>query len=96
MVAAAMPVIMENNKTTITILGVGVNRHFNYSRYFSMVPVGPDGVKAFSSGFFQLAAAQRPKPQTLAILAADAEFAKTSADGARENAAEYGFKIVYD
>ena len=96
MVAAAMPVIMENNKTTITILGVGVNRHFNYSRYFSMVPVGPEGVKAFSSGFFQLAAAQRPKPQTLAILAADAEFAKTSADGARENAAEYGFKIVYD
>ena len=68
MVAAAMPMIMENNKTTITILGVGVNRHFNYSRYFSMVPVGPDGVKAFSSGFFQLAAAQRPKPQTLAIL----------------------------
>src|SRR5271167_1031784 len=35
MVAAAMPVIMENNKTTVTILGVGVNRHFNYSRYFS-------------------------------------------------------------
>ena len=26
MVAAAMPVIMENNKTTVTILGVGVNR----------------------------------------------------------------------
>ena len=86
MVAAAMPVIMENNKTTITILGVGVNRHFNYSRYFSMVPVGPEGVKAFSKGFFELAAAQQPKPQTVAILAADAEFATTSADGARENA----------
>jgi branched-chain amino acid transport system substrate-binding protein len=96
MVAAAMPVIMENNKTTITILGVGVNRHFNYSRYFSMVPVGPEGVKAFSEGFFELAAAQQPKPQTVAILAADAEFATTSADGARENAREYGFKIVYD
>jgi branched-chain amino acid transport system substrate-binding protein len=96
MVAAAMPVIMENNKTTIGILGVGVNRHFNYSRYFSMIPIGPDGVKAFSRGFFDLAAAQQPKPQTLAILAADAEFASTSADGARENAAAYGFKIVYD
>src|SRR6478752_799273 len=39
MVAPAIPVIMENNKTTVTILGVGVNRHFNYARYFSMVPV---------------------------------------------------------
>jgi branched-chain amino acid transport system substrate-binding protein len=96
MVAAAMPVIMENNKTTISILGVAVNRHFNYPRYFSMIPIGPEGVKAFSRGFFELAAAQQPKPQTLAILAADAEFATTSADGARENAAEYGFKIVYD
>jgi branched-chain amino acid transport system substrate-binding protein len=96
MVAAAMPVIMENNKTTITIFGVGVNRHFNYGRYFSMVPVGPEGVKAFSKGFFELAAAQQPKPQTVAMLSADAEFAKTSADGARENAATYGFKIVYD
>ena len=96
MVAAAMPVIMENNKTTVTILGVGVNRHFNYGRYFSMVPVGPEGVKAFSRGFFELAAAQQPKPQTVAMLSADAEFAKTSADGARENAAAYGFKIVYD
>jgi branched-chain amino acid transport system substrate-binding protein len=96
MVAAAMPVIMENNKTTISILGVVVNRHFNYPRYFSMIPIGPEGLKAFSRGFFELAAAQQPKPQTLAILAADAEFATTSADGARENAAEYGFKIVYD
>jgi len=78
-----MPVIMENNKTTITIFGVGVNRHFNYGRYFSMVPVGPEGVKAFSKGFFELAAAQQPKPQTVAMLSADAEFAKTSADGAR-------------
>src|ERR1700722_12631485 len=96
MVAAAMPVIMENNKTTVTILGVGVNRHFNYARYFSMVPVGPEGVKASSKGFFELAAAQQPKPQTVAMLSADAEFAKTSADGARENAAAYSFKIVYD
>jgi branched-chain amino acid transport system substrate-binding protein len=87
---------MENNKTTVTILGVGVNRHFNYARYFSMVPVGPEGVKAFSKGFFELAAAQQPKPQTVAMLSADAEFAKTSADGARENAAANGFKIVYD
>jgi branched-chain amino acid transport system substrate-binding protein len=96
MAAAAMPVIVENNKVTITMLAVSVNRHFDYSKYFSMQPLGPDGVKAFSKGFFDLAAAQTPKPQTVAILSADAEFAKTSADGARENATAGGFKIVYD
>jgi branched-chain amino acid transport system substrate-binding protein len=96
MAAAAVPVIMQNNMATVSMLAVGVNRHFNYSRYFDMIPVGPDGIKAFSQGFFELAAAQQPKPQTVAIVAADAEFAKTSADGAKENAAANGFKIVYD
>jgi branched-chain amino acid transport system substrate-binding protein len=96
MAAAAMPTITQNNKTTITMLAIGVNSHFNYDRYFSMVPVGPEGVKAFSRGFFELAAAQNPKPKTVALLAADAEFAKTASDGARENAKAMGFDIVYD
>ncbi len=96
MAAPAVPVIMQHNMTTISILAIGVNRHFHYGRYFDMIPVGPEGTKAFSRGFFELAAAQKPKPETVAILAADAEFSKTSADGARANAPEYGFKIVYD
>jgi branched-chain amino acid transport system substrate-binding protein len=96
MAAPAMPVIIAAGKTTISILAIGVNRHFNYPNYFSMVPVGPEGVKAFSRGFFELAAEQRPKPQTLALIAADAEFARTAADGARENAQALGFKIIYD
>jgi len=96
MAAPAMPVIIANGKTTISMLAIGVNAHFNYSKYFSMVPVGPEGVKAFSRGFFELAAGQNPKPQTLALLAADAEFARTASDGARENAQALGFKIVYD
>jgi branched-chain amino acid transport system substrate-binding protein len=96
MAAAAMPAIMQNNKTTISMLAIGVNSHFNYKRYFSMVPVGPEGVKAFSRGFFELAAAQKPKPKTVALLAADAEFAKTASDGARENAKATGFEIIYD
>src|SRR6201987_4462533 len=96
MAAAAMPVIMQHNMTTISILAIDVNRHFHYARYFDMIPVGPEGTKAFSRGFFVLAAAQKPKPQTVAIVAADAEFSKTSADGARENAKTEDFKIVYD
>jgi branched-chain amino acid transport system substrate-binding protein len=96
MAAAAMPVIMDNGKVTIGILSVDINQHFNYPKYFSMEPLGPDGVKGFSAGFFELAAAQTPKPQTVAILSADAEFARTSADGARENANLHGLKIVFD
>ncbi|HXX04157.1 MAG TPA: amino acid ABC transporter substrate-binding protein [Xanthobacteraceae bacterium] len=96
MAAAAMPVIVENNKLTVSLMAVSINRHFNYQRYFSMLSLGPDGVRAFSKGFFDLAAEQKPKPETVAMLSGDAEFARTSADGARANAAANGFKIVYD
>ncbi len=96
MAAPAMPVIMQAGKTTISMLAIGVNRHFDYDRYFSMVPVSSEGVASFSKGFFELAAAQSPKPVTVAMVAADAEFARTAADGAKENAKKLGFKIVYD
>jgi branched-chain amino acid transport system substrate-binding protein len=96
MTAPAMPLIMQAGKTTISLLAVGVNRHFNYDRYFSMVPISSEGVAAFSRGFFELAAAQNPKPTTIAMIAADAEFARTAADGAKENAKKLGFKIVFD
>ncbi|RKE68588.1 amino acid ABC transporter substrate-binding protein [Pseudorhodoplanes sinuspersici] len=96
MTAPAMPIIMQANKTTISLLAIGVNRHFNYDRYFSMVPISSEGVAAFSRGFFELAAAQNPKPTTVAMIAADAEFARTAADGAKENAKKLGLKIIYD
>src|SRR5271168_4391365 len=40
MAAAAVPVIMQHNMTTVTMLAVNVNRYFNYSRYFDMIPIG--------------------------------------------------------
>ena len=95
-VAPALPAIIPHNKLTISITATAINRHFNYDKYFSMISLGPDGAKAFSKGFFELAAAQNPKPQTVAILAADAEFARTCADGAREELKRLGFKVVYD
>ena len=45
MVAPAVPVIMQHNMTTISILAIGVNRHFHYGRYFDMIAVGPEGTK---------------------------------------------------
>jgi branched-chain amino acid transport system substrate-binding protein len=61
-----------------------------------MIPAGPDGVNTFAIGFFEIAAQQKPKPQTVAILAADAEFARSAADGAREELKKRGFRVVYD
>src|SRR3954467_1898412 len=95
-VAPAMPTIIQNKKMTISFTAIGINRHFNYDKYFSMVPVGPDGVNSFSKGFFEIAAKQNPKPQTVAILAADAEFARSAADGAKEELKKQGMKIIYD
>jgi branched-chain amino acid transport system substrate-binding protein len=95
-VAPAMPTIIQHNKMTLSLTAIGINRHFNYPKYFSMVPVGPDGVNAFSKGFFEVAAAQNPKPQTVALLGADAEFARSAIDGAKEELKKHGFRIVYD
>ena len=96
MIAPAMPVVMQKNMAFISLLGLGVNSEFKYPRYFSMIPAGPQPKPAFSKMFFEVAMQQNPKPQTVAIVGADAEFAKNAADGARENAKAAGLKVVYD
>jgi branched-chain amino acid transport system substrate-binding protein len=95
-IAAALPVIMQHNLTTVGILGLGANSGYHYPNYFAMIPLGENPKISFSEGFFEVAAAQNPKPKTVAIVGADAEFGKTSTDGARENAKAHGFTIVYD
>lgn len=95
-VAPAMPTIIQNNKMLISYTAIGINDQYKYDKYFSMVPVGSDGVNAFSKGFFEMAAKQNPKPQTVAIIAADAEFAQSAAQGAREELKKHGFKLVFD
>jgi branched-chain amino acid transport system substrate-binding protein len=96
MIAAAIPVIAPYNMMTLGIFGLEINRQFHYPKYFSMLPTGPEGVLGFSKGFFDLAGEQSPTPKTVAITAADAEFARTAAEGARVNAASAGLDIVYD
>jgi branched-chain amino acid transport system substrate-binding protein len=97
LLAPAMPIVIQHNMTFLGLFGLDVNREFHYPKYFSMVPTGgPHPEQSFSKGFFDLAAAQNPKPKTLAIIAADAEFARNAADGARANAKAAGLDIVYD
>jgi len=61
-----------------------------------MQPNGPDAKVEFSRGYFELAAALEPKPQTVAVVGADAEFSVLAMEGARENAKKHGFRLVYD
>jgi branched-chain amino acid transport system substrate-binding protein len=95
-IAPAMPIVIQRKKTFIGLLGLAVNSEFNYPNYFVMIPSGPDAKPAFTKGFFDIAMAQNPKPQTVAIVAADQEFSRNAADGARENAQKAKLKIVYD
>ncbi len=96
MLAPAMPVVMQKNRLFIGMLGLAVNKEFDYPKYFVMIPSGPDPKPAFTKGFFDVAMAQDPKPQTVAIVGADAEFSRNASDGAHENAKAAGLKIVYD
>jgi branched-chain amino acid transport system substrate-binding protein len=96
MIAPAMPVVMQKNKLFLSLFGTAVNEKFNYPKYFSMIPTGPNPKAAFTKGFFEIAEAQNPKPTTIAIVSANAEFGQVVAEGARENAKAAGFRIVYD
>ncbi|MEO8717318.1 MAG: amino acid ABC transporter substrate-binding protein [Burkholderiales bacterium] len=95
-IAPAMPIVMRKKLVFPSLFGLAVNDEFKYDRYFGIMPAGPEPKLDWSRGFFQLAAEQNPKPKTVAIIAADAEFALNAAAGARANAKAGGFKIVYD
>jgi branched-chain amino acid transport system substrate-binding protein len=94
--APAMPIVIQRNKTFIGLLALAVNSEFKYPNYFAMIPSGPDAKAAFTRGFFDAVLPQNPKPQTVAIVAADQEFSRNAADGARQNAIQSGLKLVYE
>jgi branched-chain amino acid transport system substrate-binding protein len=96
MIAPALPFAMQRKKVLPSLFGTGVNSEFKYDKYFSMIPTGPDPKPAFTKPFFDVAMAQSPKPETISLAAADAEFGRNVCEGARENAKKAGLKIVYD
>jgi branched-chain amino acid transport system substrate-binding protein len=94
--AAAMPIIMQRRKLFLSLFALAANDQFRYDRYFQMQPNGPQAKFEFSRGFFELASRLSPKPQSVALVGADAEFGVLALEGARENAKKAGIKIVYD
>jgi branched-chain amino acid transport system substrate-binding protein len=96
LLAPAMPIAMQRKKIFIGLLGTAVNSAFNYANYFSMNLAGPDPKPSYTKGFVDLAVRQNPKPKTVAIVAADAEFGLNASAGARENVKAAGLTVVYD
>jgi branched-chain amino acid transport system substrate-binding protein len=96
MIAPAMPMVIERGLVFIGLFGLAINDQFRYERYFAIVPGGDDPRLTYSEGFFDVAMTMEPRPETAAIVGADAEYAQIATDGARENAQKRGLKIVYD
>ena len=96
LIAPAMPIVMQRGLVFPALFGLAVNEKFNYPNYFQIMPSGPNPMTDWSKGFFDLAMAQDPPPKTIALVGADAEFARNAVKGARANAQKLGLDIVYD
>lgn len=94
--SAVMPIVVQRNKLIMSLLSLAVNDNFKYPRYFQIMPYGPKGKEEISRGFFEAAMTLDPKPKTVAIAGADAEFALNAAAGARAHAKRLGLRVVYD
>ena len=95
-IAPAMPVVMQKNMVFMSLFGLAVNDTFKYNRYFQIVPNGADGTVAPTLGFLETTLLLDPKPQTIAIVGADAEYSQNALHGARQTIRRLGMKIVYD
>jgi len=96
LIAPLMPIAIERKLTIIGMFGLANNEKYKYPNYFQIQPAGPDPQTSMPIGFFELAARQSPKPQTVALVGADAEYPQNAMVGARELVKKFGFKTVYD
>ena len=96
LIAPAMPIVMQRGLVFPALFGLAVNEKFKYDNYFQIMPAGPAPMTDWSRGFFEVAMAQDPPPKTVALVGADAEFARNAVKGARDNAEEFGLEVIYD
>jgi branched-chain amino acid transport system substrate-binding protein len=95
-IAPAMPIVMQRKLLFMALFGTGVNDDFKYDRYFQILPNGVETKLGPSRGFLEVAMTMNPKPQTIALVAANAEYAQNVILGARETVKQLGLKVVYD
>src|SRR5436189_444111 len=95
-IAPAMPIVMQRNMAFMALFGLNVNSKFDYDRYFQIMPAGPEPAIGWTQGFFDIAMGLSPKPQTVALVGADAEYPALALEGARAQVKRTGLKLVYD
>lgn len=96
LIVAAMPQIIERRKMVMVLVALGSNDEFKYPRYFQTAAWGPDAKGVIGNAFFEVAKTISPRPKSVAIVGADAEFSNNVMIGARAIAKKEGFNIVYD
>jgi branched-chain amino acid transport system substrate-binding protein len=94
LIAPAMPVAIDRDVVFMGLFGMNNNKKWKYEKYFQILPAGPEPAVGFSSNWFK--AIETFKPKTIALLAADAEFARNLKEGAIINAKRAGLEIVYN
>jgi branched-chain amino acid transport system substrate-binding protein len=95
-IAPAMPIMMQRQMTFMGLFGLNVNSKFDYDQYFQIMPAGPEPAIGWTQGYFDTAMALNPKPSTVALVGADAEYPALCLAGAREQVKRTGLKVVYD
>jgi len=87
-----MPMIKQRDRMMIGIHTLGVNTTIKSDKFFVAAPFGPDGPNQWLRSYFDLA--KKLGLKTMAFVAADSEFTKTSAAGGKKLCEEYGIKVV--
>jgi branched-chain amino acid transport system substrate-binding protein len=90
--APIMPLVKQRGLLLMGNFSFQVNHTVKHDMWFNNAPWGD--ASSWSDGFFK--AGQKLGAKTIAIIAADQEFAQNLAGGARELAKKAGFKTVYD
>src|SRR5947208_9778324 len=90
--APIMPLVKQRDLLLMGNFSFQVNHKVEHDKWFNNSPW--NDASSWSDGFFK--AGQKAGAKSVAILAADQEFAQNLANGARELAKKSGIKPVYD
>lgn len=94
LIAPAMPIAIEREMVFMGLFGMDNNSKWKYEKYFQILPAGPDPALGFSQYWFE--SVKKFEPKSIAVIAADAEFAQNLKKGAVRNAEAMGLDIVYE
>lgn len=90
--ATIMPFLKQRDLFCVGMFGLANNDVVKHDKFFQIAPWGPDATTDWARGFFDIAHQRNFKK--IAIVAADAEFPRSAAEGAVKIIKEYGMQTV--